>query len=348
MRNRQLICCGRGPLVAVTAFVVGVSVGVSGCSPPPLSPPGDRYQAMSGSSSGPIGLIVAPDDRTASILNAIRSARRRILVEMYMLTDPDALAALLAAHHAGSEVRVLLEPTPYGDAEANQPAFSLLTAAGVDVRWAARPAGLLHAKLLVIDDARAFVMTLNLTTAGLGSNREFAITDSDPVDVGWAQAIWNADATGGDPGSAPGATKLLVSPIDARSRLTAAIDGARSSLAIEIEEISDGDLVSRLIAAHERGVSTTVVTPAAGQSAATAAAVTRMAARGLAVRLLARPTLHAKAMVVDHRQAYVGSVNFTRASLDDNREFGVLLADPAIVARVEATIAADAAAGFAR
>jgi phosphatidylserine/phosphatidylglycerophosphate/cardiolipin synthase-like enzyme len=41
-------------------------------------------------------------------------------------------------------------------------------------------------------------------------------------------------------------------------------------------------------------------------------------------------------------------VNFTRASLDDNREFGVLLADPAIVARVEATIAADAAAGFAR
>jgi phosphatidylserine/phosphatidylglycerophosphate/cardiolipin synthase-like enzyme len=50
-------------------------------------------------------------------------------------------------------------------------------------------------------------------------------------------------------------------------------------------------------------------------------------------------------MVVDSRQIYVGSVNFTRASLDDNREFGLLLVDPKAAARLGATIAADAAAG---
>ncbi|HEX2660636.1 MAG TPA: phospholipase D-like domain-containing protein, partial [Polyangia bacterium] len=88
------------------------------------------------------------------------------------------------------------------------------------------------------------------------------------------------------------------------------------------------------------------VVPASDRSAATSAAVTRLADAGVAVRALATPTLHAKAMVADRQVTYLGSVNFTRASFDDNREVGVVTRDAAIAARVGATLAADWAAAL--
>jgi phosphatidylserine/phosphatidylglycerophosphate/cardiolipin synthase-like enzyme len=206
---------------------------------------------------------------------------------------------------------------------------------------------LVHAKLIALDDTAAFIMTLNLTGAGLGSNREYVAIDRDSGDVGWAERVWNADAIGGDSGPPPAGARLLVSPVDARSRLGASIDAATASIQIEIEELSDTDLVDRLIAARTSGIEVSIVAPAANRSPATTAALGRLAAAGATVRVLARPVVHAKAMVVDGLRAYVGSMNFTRASLDDNREFGLLLDDPASVARIGATIATDSAAGLA-
>jgi phosphatidylserine/phosphatidylglycerophosphate/cardiolipin synthase-like enzyme len=254
---------------------------------------------------------------------------------------------LLAAHGAGADVRVLLEPAPYGDPTANHAAYATLAAAGIDVRWTSRGSGLVHTKLIVLDDATAYVMTLNLTGAGLAGNREYAVADREPADVGWAAKLWSADAIGADSPPAlasAGSTQLLVSPLNARSFLGALIDAARSTISLEIEEISDGDLVTRLIAAQLRGVPTEIVAPASNRSTATTAALGRLATAGVIVHLLATPVVHAKAMVTDARRLYVGSMNFTRASLDDNREVGLVLGDPAAVTRVADVIAADARA----
>jgi phosphatidylserine/phosphatidylglycerophosphate/cardiolipin synthase-like enzyme len=51
--------------------------------------------------------------------------------------------------------------------------------------------------------------------------------------------------------------------------------------------------------------------------------------------------VHGKAIVADAARLYVGSVNLTTASLDQNREFGLRLDDAALAARVAATIAGD-------
>jgi phosphatidylserine/phosphatidylglycerophosphate/cardiolipin synthase-like enzyme len=57
--------------------------------------------------------------------------------------------------------------------------------------------------------------------------------------------------------------------------------------------------------------------------------------------------IHAKAIVADAgtagQRAFVGSENFSAASLDRNRELGLLTADPTLVTRVATTIRADAA-----
>lgn len=332
VRRRLSFRCALPALALVAALLAGCGLG---------SP----SQAGTPSRGRNTTLTVGPDDGPAPILETIRAARRRILLEMYMLTSSDAVAALVGARGAGVDVRVLLEPAPFGAPDANLGTFAALSAAGVDVRWTARRTGLVHTKLLIADDRTALIMSLNLTTAGLGLNREFAVADADAADVHWARAIWNADAVGADPGMPPATTRLITSPIDARSRLTAAIGMARATIAVEMEELSDPSLLQQLTAAHLRGVAVTVVAPASDTSAATAAGLRALAAAGVTVRVLPAPTVHAKAMVIDQRVAYVGSVNFTRASLDDNREVGILLETPEAVARISATIAADAIRG---
>lgn len=289
--------------------------------------------------TGAADLIVLPDDDGQAIPAALAAARRRVWVEMYLLTDDDALDAMVAAHRAGADVRVLLEPAPYGADGDNQPAYLALQQAGIDVRWFSLPQGLVHIKLLLIDDA-AWILTPNLSNAGLTRNREYAVVDRASPDVARAEAVFQADAAGRALAQDPG-TRVLVSPLDARPRLTAAIDAARTSLLLEIEELSDADVVARLGAARTRGVAVSILVPASDCSAATDAAVATLQANAVPVHAQASPTLHAKAMVIDDATLYLGSVNFTRASLDDNREMGLLLTDAASVSRVGSVVAAD-------
>ena len=57
-------------------------------------------------------------------------------------------------------------------------------------------------------------------------------------------------------------------------------------------------------------------------------------ASGAQVRFQSKPMLHAKAIVVDGQAMYVGSENLTTNSMDHNREIGLLLNDPSLVAPV--------------
>jgi len=338
----------------LVSIVVGLAL--AGCGPPSgLGRSGERGAAEGDAS---LTLLVLPDDGGGALLAAMAGARRRVWMEMYLLTDDDALGALQAARSGGADVRVLLEPAPYGDETANQGAFATLARDGVDVRWFAVPGGLVHAKVILVDDV-AWISTANLTNAGLNRNRELMVADTDPADVQRVESLWQVDAVGWSapappttPRSAEEAgnqvrgTRVIASPEDARARLTAAVEGAGSAIDLEVEEPSDAEFTGNLIAARARGVAVTVVLPAGGdRSAPTSAAAARLATAGVNVHATGGPTLHAKGMIVDGRIAYLGSVNFTRASLDDNREVGLLFEEPTLVARIHDTIHRDGASG---
>jgi cardiolipin synthase A/B len=281
-----------------------------------------------------------------TLVAAISGAEAQIWLTMYLLTSSEMVDALIAAHAAGLDVRVLLEAQPYGAETANDGAEARLRAAGVDARSLRRATGLVHAKSMIVDGRTAYVLSLNFTTAGLSKNREYAIVDADPADVARAMEVFACDLLGSTPASVgPRPDHLLVSPIDSRQRLGQAIDGARQTLRIEMEELSDDALTEALIAAEGRGVSVVVVVPGDGRSPATDLSLARLGAAGVEVRALDAPVVHAKAMVVDALEVYVGSVNFSRASLDDNRELGLLFDDAGAAALIDQTIEADARAG---
>jgi cardiolipin synthase len=331
-----------GALASLAAVCGGLPAG---CAWPPEA---HRRQVTTGAS---VQLLVSPhagaDGGGRACLAAVAEAQGRVWVEMYLLTDDAAVEALVAARARGVDVRVLLEPSPYGAETANEAAFAALAQAGVDVRWLQMATGLVHAKLLLIDQ-RVWISTANLTGAGLDRNREYLVLDPDAGDVERAAALWQRDAIGAPAPTGEPATRLIISPIDARSRLTALVDGARTSIALEVEELSDSEVVARLIAARARGIAVSVVVPTGTDRAgATSAAAARLAGSGVEVRASGGPPLHAKAMTVDGAVAYVGSVNLTRASLDDNREVGVLVTDGLVAARIRDVIVQDGLAGVA-
>ncbi len=161
---------------------------------------------------------------------------------MYLLTDARAIAALAERARAGCDVRVILEPAPYLNEDANQAAYAELTAAGAVVRWSTPRFSFTHAKTLIVDHARLVVMTLNLTGAGIGGNREYAAVDDDAADIAAAEAVFAADETGDLAGAAG---RVITSPDASRAALTGLIEQAAQSLAIEAEELTDPAIVGR-------------------------------------------------------------------------------------------------------
>ena len=124
------------------------------------------------------------------------------------------------------------------------------------------------------------------------------------------------------------------------------IDGARHTLAVENEEMDDSTITAALISAARRGVHVEVVMTADSEWDLS---FDKLVAAGVPVRLYADRSgvlyIHAKAVVADaglsDEQVFVGSENFSTASLRYNRELGIRTSNKAVAAGISATIAAD-------
>jgi len=118
------------------------------------------------------------------LAHGLGRAVRRVLAEVYTLTDAEVIAGLVVAHHRGADVRVVLDPNQ----SYNLHAFAVLRAGGVEVRWYPVPIGvLLHAKIGLFD-AELVLGSANWTLSGLGVNHEL---DIETADAGAVQAYAN-------------------------------------------------------------------------------------------------------------------------------------------------------------
>ena len=119
--------------------------------------------------AGPPVAQTAPGEEIRSLLEGdLAQARSEVLAEVFVLTDHEVLAGLIAAHRRGIPVRVLLDPNQ----DANRPGFDLLRRNQVAVRWYPVPTGAkLHAKAGLFDQ-RLIVGSANWSRGGLSVNHE--------------------------------------------------------------------------------------------------------------------------------------------------------------------------------
>lgn len=292
-----------------------------------------------------VQVFVEPDAGRAPILNAIEGANTSIWLELYLLTDTSTVHALEDAAARHVDVRVLLEPSPYG-VGSTSPAQTIarLNAAGVHAEAADPAFHYTHEKAMVVDHATAYIMTCNLTRSALGgssstTNREYGVIDTNPADIAEIAAIFQADWNRTTPTLTD--PDLVVSPVDARAKLLAVLNAAHTSLQIEDEEMVDPQSEDALIAAAQHGVTVDIVLPLPSASAAPSPNLARLAAGGVHIRYSATLYMHAKLIIQDGVRAFVGSENFSANSLDDNRELGILIADPSAISTLSSTFGSD-------
>ena len=279
------------------------------------------------------------------VYRLITSARSSVDLSIYELADPVAEGDLAAAAARGVDVRVILDQDL--ERPANTAAYRYLAAHGVHVRWG--PAGTIyHQKTLTIDHATSLIMTGNLVSRDYPGTRDFAVIDTGTADVAAIVATFDADFAS-RPVTPPDGTDLVWSPTNAQASVLSVIDGAARTLAVEEEEMDDPAVTSALEAAAQRGVRVTITMTADPEWDQAFAELTRAGAH---IRLYADSAsvlyIHAKTIVADAglpgQQVLVGSQNFSVASLDYNRELGILTRIPAVVSAIAATLASDYAA----
>lgn len=272
--------------------------------------------------------------------SAILHARRSIDLSLYELSDPTIERDLIARARAGVLVRVLLNADYYGR-EENTAAASTLEAGSVHVAWA--PAGtIFHAKYVVVDGDAAYVGTGNLVASDYPSTRDFWVETTDGSDVAAITATFGSDFE--HRSVAPvGAQGLLWSP-GSTTVLVGLINSATHSLLVENEEMDNATIEAALSRAVARGVEVKVVMT---YSSEWTGALDRLARAGVEVATLGPSQLyiHAKVICADCSAGggtvFIGSENFSTASLDYNRELGLITATPVAVSAVEAAVSGD-------
>lgn len=306
-------------------------------------------------------LLVMPEAGSAPLLAAIRGAKTSIRMHMYLFmtssVGAEAIQALAERAKAGVDVRIILDGAPFtapkppacqppaNPVSNNQPAFDALRAAGVKVKWSDKKFRFTHQKSLLIDGRAAWVMTANLTTSAFKSNREYVVIDREKAHVEEIGKLFEADWAGA--AYAPKHPDLVVSPNNSRAQILRLIDSATRALTLQVEYMSDPEVVAHLGQRVKAGVDVTVMlahtekspcsdwdTGAEERKLLAAAGVTKVA-------FLKKVKLHAKAVLADGARAFVGSENFTANSLNNNRELGLLLRDRAILGELGAVMAKD-------
>ena len=337
-------------------MVVGVAVALAGCkglSAQLAAAPTGSSDAGGGSSgvqaagpvsagSGALRVLAEPQAGLTPIYQLINGARSSIDLTMYELIDQTAEGDLSAAAKRGVDVRVILDA--HLEKSRNTATYNFLRTHRVHVTWA--PSGTTyHQKTLTVDGKTSVIMTLNMVSADYAGTRDFAVIDTSKADVSAVIATFIADFALKKT-TPPDGADLVWSPTNSQAAILAVINSAKHTLAVENEEMGDAVITKALEAAAKRGVDVKIVMTA---ESTWDSAFSALVKAGAHVRTYKNSTkvlyIHAKAVVADAgltgQQMFVGSENFSAASLRRNRELGIRTTSKPLISAVAAVLAAD-------
>ncbi len=282
--------------------------------------------------------VCSADDKTflqsrspmvAKLIGLIDGAQQTIDIANYTFSVRAIEEAILRAKMRGVTIRVAMDKgQEMGDTVAAR-----LLAAGVDVRFVAgggNPAGLQHAKFMMVDKLQLITGSNNWSSTGTSINEESATAilsvEDDPLIHGFAchfTAIW--DRKPNDAGACSN-TEVAFSPSSKPiAMIKEEITRAQKSIDVLMHHLVFDDLVTELAKAAERGVRVRVIVNAADRAEPTGAKWNRLFAAGGQIRFKqtnaeAFQLMHHKLMVADDKVVVNGSGNWSGSAFFKNFE----------------------------
>lgn len=276
-------------------------------------------------------LILQPDDGVAPLIEAIDRAKKTIDIVIFRF-DLDAIEkALTDAVGRGVAVRALIAHTNRGGESKLRKLESRLLKAGVTLSRTADDMVRYHGKLLIVDGARAFVLGFNYTRQDIEESRSFGLVTRNPKIVRDIVKVIDADHNRLD--LAVKSSRVIVSPENARGRLTEFIQGAKKELLIYDSGLTDDKMIALLKVRGEAGVKIRVI----GRVEKKWEGELPWRVRAFAGKL----KLHLRCIIRDRKAAFVGSQSLRKLELDQRREVGLITKDIRTVARMSGVFEQD-------
>lgn len=264
-----------------------------------------------------ISAIVQPRDGIEPLLEAIRAARRTIELTIYRADRIEIEQALVEAAERGVAVHVLTTETNREDVRNLRRLETRLKPTRVKVSLTATDLVRYHNKMMIIDRETLHLMTFNFTFVDIHHSRSLGIVTTEPQAVEEAVRLFEADVQRN--GVTPPTERLIVSPVNARQRITDFIFGARRQLLIYDGRLTDPQIIRVLGQRARNGIEVKVI----GE----------MSKRVKEIAVHPMPILshHAQAIIRDGAEIFLGSQSLRKAELDTRREVGMIIDDPDIV-----------------
>ena len=274
------------------------------------------------------------------IVKKIDWAKDKVYVEVYMLTETRIKAALIKAKNRWVDVKVVLEHSPYLAVTLNQKHFNELQGKWVDIVWSnPKNYALNHSKIMIIDD-ELILSTGNFTYSTFAHNRDLFLFSRDQKIVGIFTEIflkdyaWEEFQIYDD--------TIILSPYSSRTKLTKMIEGAQNSIKIYAQYLKDEKLFSVIKKQAEQWIKVEIILSKNGYRQYSEdnnicekwedIQCKQYIHKNLQITAIdSSDKMHSKAILIDDMYLFIGSINFSTSSLDQNREMWILLKNEEIV-----------------
>jgi phosphatidylserine/phosphatidylglycerophosphate/cardiolipin synthase-like enzyme len=273
-----------------------------------------------------VKLLIQPDGGIKPILLGLNRAKKNIRILIFRFDRVEIEKALVAAVQRGVSVQVLIAYTNRGEEKNLRRLEMRLLAEGVTVCRTADDLVRYHGKMIVVDDRELYVFGFNFTHMDVDLSRSFGLQTTKSSVVTEAVRLFDSDCKRTPYKGAKG--DLVVSPVNAREKLTKFVDGAKKRLLIYEMKISDRDFIKCLDKKIAAGVDIKILSRTAANT------------RTVPVRRLSG-RLHLRAIIRDGDEAFIGSQSLRKLELEARREIGIIFHSRSIVKQMESVFEKD-------
>ncbi|MFI0435776.1 MAG: phosphatidylserine/phosphatidylglycerophosphate/cardiolipin synthase family protein [Parachlamydiaceae bacterium] len=281
------------------------------------------------SSNTPIELYSnqTQDDLTHLFQHAINNAKESITLIIYALTDPQIIQALQAQSESGISVYIVADAKASPGISHRLPRASIVKSLGQ---------GLMHQKILIIDNKQVWLGSANMTTNSLNIHGNLVMAIDNPA---LAKALSMRAKSMDETGSH---TPLLhreaminnqnlevwILPDDpsAVARLIELIRQAKKSIKIAMFTWTRPDLAQEVIAAAKKGIDVEIVIDRYSGKGASTTVVKLLQKHHIPIHLsTGNKLMHHKLAVIDDEILINGSTNWTHAAFEENDDYFTVL-----------------------
>ena len=267
------------------------------------------------------------------LVSKIENAQQRVYLEVYILTEKRIIKSLKDAKQRWLDVRVIVEKNVYWAWNMNKKSFDALVSAWIDVRYANNwNYRYTHAKFFLIDDAYV-ISTGNMSFSTFAYNKDLLLFWNDKEDIAILEELFKKDSKWEKFIKCDAA--LVISPKCPREQFMGILGSAKESIYVYAETLDDYEIEALLVKKDKEWADVKILLWDINKIKSNKEPLERLQKLWINIIAPKKPYIHAKALFIDWKIAYVGSINFSTNSIENNREIWMIFKNDIIVDKLK-------------